>query len=213
MQSACQTANPLHSATPRLIENWYLFILQLSAPSYGPIQDDCAAFPIMQNEPLKPPTFSSLITGSNDQISKKDSLVLLSGCPLKMLWFFLVLALLLQPTFGHSPGAFIKPAPGSLDHDYSTNAKYELDDLMTIQWETDDANRGFDMILWQDETRKYETLSSRSTKFPQKLFLRLDSLTQSNRQPERKWKLSMEGHNRPQPNRRTRLFSSNGRHE
>lgn len=83
-----------------------------------------------------------------------------------MLLFFLALALLLQPTIGQSPGAFIKPSPGSLDHDYSKNPKYELDNLMRIQWETDDANRGFDMILWQDQTRKYETLSSRSAKFP-----------------------------------------------
>lgn len=97
---------------------------------------------------------------------------------MKMLWFFLVLALLLHPTVGQSPGAFIRPSPGSLDHDYSENAKYELDDLMIIQWETDDANRGFDLVLWQDETKKYETLSSTPARTPASSSRLLDFLTQ-----------------------------------
>lgn len=98
-----------------------------------------------------------------------------------MLWFFLVLALLLHPTVGQSPGAFIKPSPGSLDHDYSKNANHGLDDLMIIQWETEDANRGFDMVLWQDETRKYETLSSTPARTSASSSPLLDSLTQRHR--------------------------------
>lgn len=100
---------------------------------------------------------------------------------MKMLWFFFILVLLFHPTVGQLPGAFIEPSPGSLDHDYSKNAKHELDDLVTIQWEMDDANRGFDMVIWQDETKKYETLPSTSARTPVSSSPLLYSLTQRHR--------------------------------
>lgn len=96
---------------------------------------------------------------------------------MKMLRLFLVLTLLLQPTVGKSPGLFIRPSQGIVNHDYSKNEKFEPNDLMIIQWETNNANRGFDLVLWQDESKKYEFLSSTSAS-PSPL---LHSLTQHHR--------------------------------